>query len=1108
MVDYLAYLGISAAWNFVFSMVIEDLAKDTAKDFVKDFCKDSLKDVLLSQDEWQKAVTQALKEFLEQVENELVGAGETELSCKAYAKSLQSFLRHPPVRLTLGSAVIEELPVDSRQLAQAWNELKLERLPDDFDWAKLCRRYQNKALAIFRDSEKLRSLLDSRHTAQTAQAVQQLAGLNPGFDTAQYADSLKRRYSHLKLETLDANPDHQPIRLTQIFVEQTVRSCQQFNPRIHELPIEHRRRLQKKGALEWELAEEYIDRQRESFLQQLPQPVLEVVGDTSQRLIVVLGDPGSGKSMLLNTLAVQWAERRPVERASQPIPLLVELKAYIKNLQENHCRDILEYLDHGPGAVGQLDQRELDAALKHGSAIFLLDGLDEIFDPEARKEVASQLVRFCVRYPSARFLVTSRIIGYDLVAPILRDAGFQHYLLQELDEEQQNRFLIRWHELAYPERHERAEKLNRLRTSINDVAAIRELAENPLLLTLMALLNRHQELPRDRNELYEQASRILLQQWDATKALKDDPLLAEYSLDYKDKQAILRAVAFRMQTEAEGLTGNLLAETDLEDTLIAHLNAQGYDKARPLAVRLIRQLRERNFILCLLGDDYFAFVHRTFLEFFCAWAWVWRFEKEKSLTFEQLEQQTFAAHWADEKWHEVLRLIAARLEPRFAEQLILKLLDRKDFTYRFLNVFLATKCYTDLRNPSAFGVLSERLEQELKALTQIELPFYYGEYDEETESIAEFRGEAVRAIGICWPMPQTRQWLLDNIQDKNSKIRSAALRELARSWKAAPGTQALLSAYTQSNEEPSIREVALQELARGWKGEPDTLALLKTIAEPGQHWIVRRAALQELVRGWKELPDTLVFVKTITQSDQDPDIRSMMLRELAQNWKNEPDTLTLIKACAQSDQDWFVRLAALQELARAWKDDPDTLILLKGSAPNTHNQTDEDFYVSGKVLRELARGWKDDTDTLDLLKISSQSDQDTFVRQAALQELARGWKDEPGTQALIKACAQFDEDVLVQEAALQELARGWKDDPDTLALLKDSAQSDLNWLVCQVALQELARGWKSDPDTLILLMSHAQPDESSKVRNAALRELARGWGDDPDVAAFLRESKP
>jgi len=47
-------------------------------------------------------------------------------------------------------------------------------------------------------------------------------------------------------------------------------------------------------------------------------------------------------------------------------------------------------------------------------------------------------------------------------------------------------------------------------------------------------------------------------------------------------------------------------------------------------------------------DDYFAFVHRTFLEFFCAWAWVWKFEKEKTLTFDELKSNTFAAHWCDE----------------------------------------------------------------------------------------------------------------------------------------------------------------------------------------------------------------------------------------------------------------------------------------------------------------------------------------------------------------------------------------------------------------------------------------------------------------------------
>jgi predicted NACHT family NTPase len=72
-------------------------------------------------------------------------------------------------------------------------------------------------------------------------------------------------------------------------------------------------------------------------------------------------------------------------------------------------------------------------------------------------------------------------------------------------------------------------------------------------------------------------------------------------------------------------------------------------------------LRKRNFILCFLGydylgNDYYGFVHRTFLEYFCAWEFVNRFGKH-TLTEEQLKTEVYEEHWQDESWHEVLRLI-------------------------------------------------------------------------------------------------------------------------------------------------------------------------------------------------------------------------------------------------------------------------------------------------------------------------------------------------------------------------------------------------------------------------------------------------------------------
>ena len=820
-----------------------------------------------------QAAGKALGEFLGQFEQELIGAGETELSVKAYTDSLRRFTGLTVVREVLGGAVTDpDTPVDATLLAQTWTQNKLERLADDFDWSKLCRRYQNKARAILRDSPELRAILDSRRLQSTAEAVNRLAGLPPGFDTSAYAEGLRKRYGYLKLESLDLNSDPQRIALTKIFVEQTVRSCQQFNPRVYELPVEHRRKLRERGALEGDAKpdEDELKRQRESYLQQAPQPVLTVVNDAAQRLCVVVGDPGSGKSVLLEYLALLWAERPPAGRGGLPMPLLIELKTYVENLGKGVCTNFLEFLERGSGIVFPLDRKELDALLQRGQAVFLLDGLDEIFDQTMRQQVTQDLVTYTTRYPMARFLVTSRIIGYDLVAPLLRDAGFQHWMLQDLDETQQEEFIRHWHTLAYADARDRDEKANRLRDSVTNVATIRELAQSPLLLTLMALLNRHQELPRDRNELYEQASRLMLQQWDASRALREDPLLVQQGFDYKDKQAMLRAVALRMQTSPEGLAGNVIAADDLAQTLVDYLQIQGYTNPRPIAVRLIQQLRERNFILCLLGDDYFAFVHRTFLEFFCAWAWVWKYEKvekdaETGLTIRislgELQRQTFDAHWSDEKWHEVLRLVAARLEPDFAGQLMASLLGKKDFDSRYTSAFLAAGCYQDVRNPASLSAFSIRLEAELKALVNFPIR-YANRSTTDDENIAK----AVQAFAKCWPKaPKAKAWLVTFCAELHDEfiVRSAAVAALARGWPADPETLTWLKTRAQQDENDAVRSAAVAALARGWPADPETLTLLKPRAQQDENEYVRSAAVEALARGWKDDPDVQRFLASL-----------------------------------------------------------------------------------------------------------------------------------------------------------------------------------------------------------------------------------------------------
>ena len=781
-----ATAAVTTAWLFM-KPVFDDITKQIFEDFVKNATSEKFKGLLArkeTQKDWEKAIARSLKAFLEEFKIALDNAGVNEEGSRIYHNSLKTFIKDRSVATLIGSAITENQSVRFTILAKKWLSLNLEQLPDNFEWTELSQRYKESANKILENDKTLREIISMKSAQTTAEGVQKISGIDPGFNLTTYALALRNRYGLLKVESLYPAADNRSIALTKVFVEQTVRSCQQFNPRIHELPLERRRSLKEKGALQEELDDDRVIRQRELFFQQPPLPVLEVLRNPKQRLVVILGDPGSGKSVLLNQLALQWAELPPVGRATHPIPLLIEFKAYVRDCQQGACRDFLEYIEQGPSCVTQLNKKNLDDSLQEGEAFFLLDGLDEVFDNALRQNIAHELVRFSIRYPLSRFVVTSRIIGYDLVAQILRDAGFHHFMLQELDSEQQLSFLQKWHELAYPDPHERKSKHDRLQTAIRDTAAIRELADNPLLLTLMALLNRYKELPRDRNTLYEEASKLMLHQWDTARALQSDPLLAQETIDDIDKQSMLKAVAFTMQSSPKGLAGNAIASKELENILSNYLESQGYESYRRLAKRLVQQLRERNYILCLLGDDYYAFVHRTFLEFFCASAWVSKYkegEKGDRYTLEEIRAATFDKYWQDEKWHEVLRLIAAQLQPESAEKLLLPILDKKDSTNQHRNIFLVASCFAVLRNKKPLQILAVKLEKQLDALLHFDLPYYYNFlYFEEISQVKNIRQSVIRSRVSCWPgIDTTKQWLKHRAQnDEHWTVRQAAVQEL------------------------------------------------------------------------------------------------------------------------------------------------------------------------------------------------------------------------------------------------------------------------------------------------------------------------------------------
>ncbi len=178
-----------------------------------------------------------------------------------------------------------------------------------------------------------------------------------------------------------------------------------------------------------------------------PVSALEAV--INNRQLVLLGDPGSGKSTFVNRLACGLAEPSTVSHCltgwppteTNRLPVLVVLRDYARTIQgsEPSCQHLWSFIKE------RLESQNLSAAiepidqhLEDGKALVMFDGLDEIPTCEQRRFVRDAVTTFRQRYPKNRYLLTCRIVSYqeqgDPNEEDLRIAGFPVFTLAPFDD--------------------------------------------------------------------------------------------------------------------------------------------------------------------------------------------------------------------------------------------------------------------------------------------------------------------------------------------------------------------------------------------------------------------------------------------------------------------------------------------------------------------------------------------------------------------------------------------------------------------------------------------------------------------------------------------------
>jgi len=714
-----------------------------------------------------------------------------------------------------------------------------------------------------RDPKTLKSLLDGMNAPQNErdEALRLHRGsldeqtpqvlppvLDPGLLHG-YLRAVVACYRVLDLAALspEAQDEQVPVLLRQVFIAQQVRP----DPPPVELPRDLRRRLLEQGDLDHgelpdELDLEKLTAARQAHLDQPPRPVWDAVLNPVRRLVTVLGDPGAGKSSLLRYLAVNLAAPDPAPELvdwAGWLPVLVELRAYADPAwRTGRWADatLLDFLDHraqeGPG----LPRDALEGYLRRGGpAVVMFDGLDELFDTHDRNAVARKIVTFAAAYPQVRVIVTSRIIGYHRA--VLDEAGFALHTLQDLDPAQIEQFVHRWYGIAYhADPGEAARRAAQLLAALARSPSARDLAGNPMLLTILAVLGRRRELPRERHRVYQHAVEVLVQHWDATRAIRDTriPESVLAAVDEEDKRELLRRVARRMQDGRGGIGGNHIHRDDLLTEFRSYLTERyqlAPEVAKTASKAMLEQFRDRSFILARFGPELYGFVHRALLEYCCADEVVYRLKETQEITTDQLATDVFGANAADPVWREVLLLVAGMIHDRPLATVIDHLLVLADTPAARLRAgqvgrhwLLALRCLAEARAPSTLAAQASTVIDGLIGL---------------------FTSAAQRLHTDQLLTPPELTILEEATATLPGVVVPLAARERYLSWyRRAPRPPDLLPTSTRESFPALAARATTALLPRSEAVEH----LLHDRATTDKNWNVRQAAMQALATGWPD----------------------------------------------------------------------------------------------------------------------------------------------------------------------------------------------------------------------------------------------------------------
>jgi hypothetical protein len=346
------------------------------------------------------------------------------------------------------------------------------------------------------------------------------------------------------------------------------------------------------------------------------------------RALAIVGAPGSGKTTLLkHVLLTLVRNRQRKHRVRARLPVLLELrhvhreitkfKKKVPDLEEvldRHFQDARTY----PGLGGKVPAGWFRRQLQRGGCLILLDGLDEVADPQKRRAVSNWIGAQLRRDIGTKnvFVVTSRPQGYR-TAPLDRAVVLE---VQPFSRRQVTAFIRAWYhasEVVSSGRMDNDKVRRRAEKDSSDLLgrlqitpSLLDLTANPLLLTMIAMVHRYSgALPGSRVQLYESVCKALLEGWRQAKGVEED-------LTGDQKLTVLRPLARHMMD----VELREIPHADALAVMTPALQLIGLERSRHDG--FLAELQAGSGLILEMESGVWAFAHLSFQEYLTSADWL------------------------------------------------------------------------------------------------------------------------------------------------------------------------------------------------------------------------------------------------------------------------------------------------------------------------------------------------------------------------------------------------------------------------------------------------------------------------------------------------------